>query len=377
MAGTVDQCEVVIVGGGFFGCSLAVALADAGNRVVLVEQHSALMTRASYANQARVHMGYHYPRSLLTALRSRVNFPRWVEAYRAAVVDDFEKYYAIGRTLSKVSAAQFREFMNRVGAPLSTAPADVIGLFDPRHVEAVFTVTEFAFDSAKLCAHMREQLQRAKVDVRLATRAQRVSGLSPGLRVELLSDDGPRALECGQLINATYSHLNELLHASNLPLIRLKHELAEMALVDVPPALKNRGVTIMCGPFFSLMPFPDRGLHTLSHVRYTPHGSWQENDAHPPREVACLDRQPRETRLVPPPSAFRLMQADAQRLLPCLYEAQHIDSLWEIKTILPQSEEDDSRPILFKRNWGLPGLHCVLGGKIDNIFDILEECGVG
>ena len=26
----------------------------------------------------------------------------------------------------------------------------------------------------------------------------------------------------------------------------------------------------MCGPFFSAMPFPARGLHTLSHVRYTP-----------------------------------------------------------------------------------------------------------
>ena len=34
----------------------------------------------------------------------------------------------------------------------------------------------------------------------------------------------------------------------------------------------------MCGPFFSLMPFPAAGLQTLSHVRYTPHFAWLERD---------------------------------------------------------------------------------------------------
>ncbi len=47
-----------------------------------------------------------------------------------------------------------------------------------------------------------------------------------------------------------------------------------------------------------------------------------------------------------------------------------LKSLWEIKTILPQSDANDSRPILFKRDTELPGVISLLGGKIDNIYDL-------
>ena len=66
------------------------------------------------------------------------------------------------------------------------------------------------------------------------------------------------------------------------------------------------------------------------------------------------------------------MVKDAQRYLPALAECRYIDSLWEVKTVLPRSEVDDSRPILYQAVQGAPGAVCVLGGKIDNIFDIRE-----
>ncbi len=34
--------------------------------------------------------------------------------------------------------------------------------------------------------------------------------------------------------------------------------------------------------------------------------------------------------------------------------------------------DDDGRPILFKRNHGAPNLTCVIGGKIDNVFDVFD-----
>jgi hypothetical protein len=123
----------------------------------------------------------------------------------------------------------------------------------------------------------------------------------------------------------------------------------------------------MCGPFFSLMPFPARGLHTLSHVRYTPHAAWDDSDAvHAAHENFKAGARP--------PSNYRFMLADAQRYMPSLAQCVQRDSLWEIKTVLPASEGDDSRPILFRRDCGLKNLHCVMGAKIDNIFDALAEC---
>ena len=67
------------------------------------------------------------------------------------------------------------------------------------------------------------------------------------------------------------------------------------------------------------------------------------------------------------------MIKDAARYMPLMGACRPMDSLYEVKTILPVSESDDSRPILFKRDWGLEGLHVVMGSKIDNIYDVLDE----
>ena len=50
-----------------------------------------------------------------------------------------------------------------------------------------------------------------------------------------------------------------------------------------------------------------------------------------------------------------------------------MDSLWEVKALLPRSDADDSRPILFRESEALPGLVSVLGAKIDNVYDVEES----
>ena len=136
-----------------------------------------------------------------------------------------------------------------------------------------------------------------------------------------------------------------------------------MALMQVPPVLQGLGITVMDGPFFSLMPFPARGLHTLSHVRYTPHLHW--NDKHGIDPYQKLKQYDCETRV------DRMMR-DVGRYLPSILNAQYVDSLFEVKTVLIKNEGDDGRPILFEKHPELPGCFSVLGGKIDNIYDVLE-----
>lgn len=63
--------EIAIIGGVFFGMYIAEYLALKGCKVTIFVKENDFMTHASYHNQARVHNGYHYPRSILTALRSR------------------------------------------------------------------------------------------------------------------------------------------------------------------------------------------------------------------------------------------------------------------------------------------------------------------
>ncbi|MCR4788962.1 MAG: FAD-dependent oxidoreductase, partial [Lachnospiraceae bacterium] len=75
----MERYDRIIIGAGLYGLYAAHFLGKRGLKVLVLEaDHSAFM-RATYINQARVHMGYHYPRSLTTATRSAGYFRRFLE----------------------------------------------------------------------------------------------------------------------------------------------------------------------------------------------------------------------------------------------------------------------------------------------------------
>lgn len=364
-----DRFDAVVVGGGFYGAVVALHLRRSrGSRVLLLEREAELLTKASYGNQARVHNGYHYPRSFLTALRSRVNLPRFLGDYAECIDGSFTKLYAIAREGSKVTAAQFEGFCERIGAPCEEAEDTHRELFDPDRIEAVFRVREPAFDAARLRVHCLSALEQAGVEVRVHTEALGVrESPSGGLALRARgADRGEFEVRTQEVFHCAYSRTNDLLAASGLPTIPLKHELAELCLVEPPTELEDLGVTVMCGPFFSCMPFPARGLHSLSHVRYTPHGQWHDTPGERYRDPDGIPG------VRNPVTNYERMWRDARRYLPALEGCTYVDSLFEVKTVLPLNEVDDGRPILLKRNHGLRGFTCIMGSKIDNVYDVLE-----
>lgn len=158
--------DAIVIGGGFYGAMTALYLMRVRGfaKVTLIEREEGLLKRASYHNQARVHNGYHYPRSFVTAFRSRVNLPRFLRDYPDVVVRDFTKLYAIARNNSKVTAKQFERFCQGIEASLQPAPAEFARLFDERLIEAVYLTEEYAFNSAVLAAEVSRELDVVGVD---------------------------------------------------------------------------------------------------------------------------------------------------------------------------------------------------------------------
>ncbi len=370
-----NRYGAIVIGGGFFGCRLAVHLQNFGMKTLLLEMETGVLQRASYVNQARVHNGYHYPRSILTALRSHANFPRFVEEYPECINDRFDQYYAISKHFSKVSARQFKVFAERVGLEIAGAPDSIVALFQPGMIEEVFAVREYAFDAIRLKERMQKDLEKSGVEVKLGVQAMKIQAADREIRVFCKSSQGEsNSLDFTArfIYNCTYSQTNEICRNSGFPLIPLKHEFTELAILELPSFLRTVGITVLCGPFFSFMPFPPRaGLHTLSHVRYTPHHEWQDKvngsytDAYAHHKSAQRN------------SNYSRMLRDAERYIPAIRESRYVDSIWEIKTVLPKSEIDDSRPILMKKDYGIPNFTCIMGAKIDNIYDVLGELPAG
>ena len=355
--------DVAVIGGGFYGCAFALFAREQDERVVLIEKEADLLTRASYANQARVHHGYHYPRSVMTAQRSAINFPRFVEEFRACLDESFEMVYAIARD-SKVTADQFVRICERIQAPIKAAPDRYRQLFDDSLIERVFVVNEVAFDAVRLRALFKQKLEAMGVDVLHGGIVDKVIPCDEGHGLDVVMAPESSRLCARRVINCAYAQINTILRNSGLPLVPLKHEISELPLVEVPAPLKAVGVTVMDGPYFSAMPFPPKGLHTLHHVRYSPHDFWHDPDAY--RDAhGDLARRARA-------SNFEFMVRDASRYLPMFRQSRQAGSLFEVKTVLPRNEVDDGRPILLRNDYGMDGFSVVLGAKIDNIYDALE-----
>lgn len=358
----------VVIGGGFYGVSIALYLAQHKglSDVVLIERENRLLSRASYTNQARVHNGYHYPRSFTTAYRSRINLPRFVQDWPQAIKTDFTKLYAIARNNSKVTARQFSRFCKEIGASIESPAHSLTELFNKRLIEEVFLVEEYAFDTTQLELWALEELKSANITVLFDSSVTSIKSTKPaGLITKVKDNKGNQQNIKSQMVfNCTYSGLNNFSGDFTGTQTQLKHEITEMALMNMPPLLKDLGITVMDGPFFSAMPFPARDLHTLSHVRYTPHMNWiDDGKINPYQHLAEYHQQTRVDRMV----------RDVERYIPAIADARYVDSLFEVKTILVKNETDDGRPILFEKYPELPGLYSILGGKIDNIYDFLER----
>jgi glycine/D-amino acid oxidase-like deaminating enzyme len=359
--------DAIIIGGGFYGVAVASYLADKRGfaDVALVEQEDVLLGRASLHNQARVHNGYHYPRSFVTAFRSRINLPRFAAEFADCVVRDFVKVYAVARRNSLVSSRQFQRFCAQIGARLEALPRSLSGIFDRSLVEEAFVVQEYAFDAARLANWADECLASADVERYMGTRVDSLRKVRGGIQLGVSSRSGAiTEIESRYVFNCTYSGLNGLGGEFPGTASQLKHEVTEMALLEMPRSLASLGVTVVDGPFFSAMPYPARGLHSLSHVRYTPHCAWRDQLHESP--YPRLEAHERVSR-------FDWMMRDATRYMPALADARYVDSMYEIKTVLQKNEADDGRPILFEKHAGLPGCYSILGGKIDNIYDILAR----
>lgn len=353
--------DYIVIGGGFYGCCLALFLRSVSARVLLVEAGDGLLGRASRVNQARVHTGFHYPRSALTAVKSLLLQDRFARDFPEAICSDFQMLYAIAARRSKVSAKRFHRTFRDLGAPIAPASPSQAALFDRRLVEEAFACREVAFDHSVLRRMMENRLQAAGVDLRLNTM---VTGLKDGAEGVVVQLSDGAEVPARFAFNVTYARINDVLAKAGLPPAPLKYEITELALVEPPEDLRGIGITVMDGPFFSCMPYPAERLHSLTHVRYTPHDSWTDG-ATPGDPYLRLSQAPRS-------SQARHMILDGQRYVPSLAAAVHRTSLHEVKAVLLKNERDDGRPILYQRRPAGSRVISILGAKIDNIYDLFD-----
>lgn len=371
----MQQYDKIIIGAGLYGLYAADFCAKRGQKVLVLEYDNAPFQRATYINQARVHMGYHYPRSLTTAIKSAGYFRRFNEDFGFCIHNKFDQVYATSEQFSWTNARQFEEFCRAADIKCEeVAPSQY---FQKGACDGAFLTEEYTYDAKILQKYYEEKLfDNKNVTMVFGARINRILRADRTFIVEL--QDG-NSYKAGYVLNATYASVNQIIdkvEGTDKELFQIKYELCEIILCEPSAKLKDVGITVMDGPFFSIMPFGKTGLHSLTSVTFTPHvTSYEEKPVFSCQAGASCSSDSLgncNECIHKPQSAWPYMSHLADKYMKPEYGYSYVQSLYSMKPILKSSEVDDSRPTAIKILNREPMFISVLSGKINTVYDLDE-----
>ena len=367
----MSSFDKVIIGAGIYGLYAAKKLAGLGYSTLALDCDSAPFQRGSYINQARIHNGYHYPRSYSTAVKSAQYFSRFVEDFRDCVCFDFDQIYAVASHYSWTNGEQFKRFCSNVGVRCDEITAKS-RYFSENAVDKAFFTHEFSFDGRLVGERMYAEAALCNVKFMFETDIISIASGGGTYKIELSTGE---IVETPWLLNATYAGVNSIHVLAGFQPLDIKYELCEVILCNVSDNVRKTGVTVMDGPFFSLMPFGKSGYHSLTTVSRTPHMTSYDilpafpcqngnPGCSPDRMRNCNDCE------FKPQTAFPVMKQIAGKYLNPDIKIEYVKSLFTLKPILKTSEIDDSRPTLIRQYSDEPSFFTVFSGKINTIYDL-------
>ncbi len=368
------EYDKIIIGAGIYGLYSALFCAKNNETVLVIEKDSDAFKRATYINQARVHMGYHYPRSYATAIKSAGYFNKFYKDYEFAILSEFNQIYATSKNFSWTDAKQFKKFCNN--ANIMCEEIAVNKYFKEDMCDGAFLTKEYTYDAQILKQYFLEELKKyQKVKIIYNANVRNIQKSTNYYEIELNTNE---IYKTNFLLNTTYASVNEIIEKLGYEQFKIKYELCEIILCDTNEKLKNVGITVMDGPFFSIMPFGKTGYHSLTSVTFTPHKtSYESLPTFKCQENSngycskynlgnCNDC------IAKPESAWPYMFNLTKKYLKDEYEFRYNKSLFSMKPILKASEIDDSRPTLIKQFSKNPTFISVLSGKINTVYDLEE-----
>lgn len=228
--------RIRILGGGVYGCHLALSLLAAGHSVEVHEIANWLFAGASGSSPARLHLGFHYPRSRLTRAACQDHHAEFMKVYghltRAVPIN----LYAIAEHDSQIDYGTYVQVLKGDVEFVQVNPRD----FDLQHVEGAILTGErhIVIDEAR--RYFSEKL-----------RGHLFTCAPPG---DVDDPSWDLTLDCTFCAN----------DAENID----RYEPCVTALVEGP---SDRAVTIMDGGFGSIYPWDEsRALSSLTNAALTP-----------------------------------------------------------------------------------------------------------
>jgi glycine/D-amino acid oxidase-like deaminating enzyme len=318
---------VGVIGAGIFGTTCALRLASQ-YRVTIFESHDDIMGGASWGNHSRHHYGYHYSRSPETVVQCLESQQSFRALYADAIVDDVVAYYGVAREGSRTSPAEYLAFCDRHGLPYRHEyPAEEYLCRDK--IALSLRVPEPALDYWDLKRIARGRLAaEPTVDLKLGHEV--VGGHLTGSgkkRLEVRHGAGTSTADVDVLINASFYDINTVLAWFGFDRRRFQYDVKELAVIRLPTDLRL-ALTVMDGPFCTMVPMGRSGTFLLGHV--------VESVLARNVSASTPDRER-------PSSRWAAIRDASAEYFPFVRRAEFIDSMFTRIVVDPDSADDDAR----------------------------------
>lgn len=335
--------KVAVIGAGIFGVTSALKL-DNDFDVTLFEKNDDILQNASSINQYRLHRGYHYPRSVDTAISAKHGTETFLEEYPCEL-EASNQHYAIASFGSKITSDDYESFMDSVGLDYEEVVSDLLA---DTNIEKLYKVNEGLFDPCKLYDLCNEKLNNSEIN-RLTN-------------CEFTKDNES---EFDYIVNATYSNLNQNSEKQS----DYQFEICEKPLIRLPEKYKGIGIVIMDGPFMCIDPYSDTDYHVVGNVVHAIHHTNTGKMPEIPKKLEGLLNKG----IVKNPSITKWskFKETLNDFFTDVDDVEHIGSMYTIRTVLSNRDYDDARPSIVDKE--SKSKYLIFSGKISTAVDTANE----
>lgn len=342
------KTKAAVIGGGIHGITTAIALAEEGCAVTIFEKKPGLLQATSGATHNRAHLGYHYPRSIETALECLKGLEYFKKRYPGALYYPSKAYYVIPKHGSKIGPEEFISFCKEVGIPCKAQwPTD--GFLTKGLIDRSFLVPEPIFNLQALTELLKKEISRSRISVKIAAEVKGIE-TRPGDTYRLTTREGKKkkSYTADIIVNATYAYSNNILKLLGLERDLTSYYLQITEVVVVKTERDFPALTVIDGPFMSVMPLAGYDKHVLIYDVIN-------SVVHKNVGYFCNDSKKC-------PSNWKKMIEHGKVYFPFMDKLEYVRSLWGHRPI-PTDDKNECRRTRLKTHSSAPGFYSILEGK--------------
>ena len=356
---------VGIIGGGIHGMTSAIALAEVGFKVYVIEKNNDILQGTSGSTHNRAHVGYHYPRSIVTAEECFLGLQKFQGKYREALSYPKDVYYLIAKD-SGTTVEFFKMFCELMKFPYEiTLPSDEF--INKDLIENGFKVNEPVFNLFKLKDIFEKKIKELNITVYKSAYFSHFDTKDKQYEITCNRKGDITKIYVDFIVNATYAYTNNVMETMHLEDDMTLYTLQHTEVVVLRTKKYVPSLTVMDGPYVSLMPYanPEPNLYLLYDVvnsiqeKYEGYYFFSGDDY-----MSNADK----------------MIYNCHKYFP--FELEYVSSLYGSRPIPinPSENKGDCRMTRIKCHKKYPGVYSILEGKFisaplvaDNIVSLINN----